>query len=110
MTWYVVYKGYKPGVYAHWADCNAHVAGFKRNSYQGFPTKEEAVASFLEYMGCDEDAMETKVFPNQQGIIEPKQIIARMNIFLPIAISVFVLLLAMLMYVSNSCCTCPTNK
>jgi len=47
MTWYVVYKGYKPGVYAHWADCNAQVAGFKRNSYQGFPTKEEAVASFL---------------------------------------------------------------
>jgi hypothetical protein len=61
-------------------------------------------------MGCGEDAMETKVFPNQQGMIEPKQVIARMNIFLSIAISVFVLLLAMLMYVSNCSCTCPTNK
>jgi viroplasmin and RNaseH domain-containing protein len=110
MTWYVVYKGYKPGVYAHWADCNAQVAGFKRNSYQGFPTKEEAVASFLEYMGCDEDAMETNLFPKQQGITEPKQVVGTMNIFLPIAISLIVLLVAMVMYVSKSCCTCPANK
>ena len=29
----VVYKGYKPGVYKHWADCNAQVAGFKKNCY-----------------------------------------------------------------------------
>jgi viroplasmin and RNaseH domain-containing protein len=110
MTWYVVYKGYKPGVYADWADCNAQVAGFKKNCYQGFPTKEEAVASFLEYLGCDEDAMETNRFPKQQGITEPKQVVGTMNIFLPIAISLIVLLVAMVMYVSKSCCTCPANK
>jgi len=110
MTWYVVYKGYKPEVYKHWAECNAQVAGFKKNCYQGFPTKEEAVASFLEYMGCDEDAMETKVFPNQHCINEPKKVVARMNIFLPIAISLFVLCLAMLLYVSKSSYTCPANK
>jgi len=33
MTWYVVYKGYKPGVYKNRADCNAQVAGFKKNNY-----------------------------------------------------------------------------
>jgi hypothetical protein len=98
MTWYVVYKGYKPGVYKNWADCNAQVAGFKKNNYQGFLTKEETVAYFLEYMGCDEDVLETKVFPNPQGK-EPKQAVARMNIFLPIALFLFVLLLAMLFYV-----------
>ena len=110
MTWYVVYKGYKPRVYKHWADCNAQVAGFKKNSYQRFPIKKEAVASFLEYMDCDEDAMETKVFSNPQGIIEPKQIVARMNTFLPITVFLFLLLVAMLMYVPKSCCTCPANK
>jgi len=60
-------------------------------------------------MSCDEDAMESKVFPNPQGIIEPKQAVARMIIFLPIALFVFVLLLAMLLYVPKSCCTCPAN-
>jgi hypothetical protein len=61
-------------------------------------------------MDCDEDAMETKLFSKQQGITEPKQVVGTMNIFLPIAISLFVLLLAMLMYISKSCCTCPANK
>jgi hypothetical protein len=97
-------------VYKNRGDCNAQVAGFKKNSYQVFRTKEEAVASFLEYMGCDEDVLETKVFPNPQGINEPKQAVARMNIFLPIALFLFVLLLAMLFYVPKSCCTCPSNK
>jgi len=60
-------------------------------------------------MSCDEDAMESKVFLNPQGIIEPKQAVARMNIFLPIALFVFVLLLAMLLYVPKSCCTCHEN-
>jgi hypothetical protein len=61
-------------------------------------------------MGCDEDAMEIRVFPNQYCINEPKKVVATMNIFLPIAISLFVLFLAMLLYVSKSGCTCPTNK
>jgi hypothetical protein len=45
-------------------------------------------------MGCDEDALETKVFPNPHGTIEPKQVVRRMNILLPIALFLFVLLLA----------------
>jgi viroplasmin and RNaseH domain-containing protein len=51
MTWYVVYRGKQSGVYDSWAKCNEQVVGFKKNSYKGFKTKEEADASFLEYMG-----------------------------------------------------------
>jgi hypothetical protein len=62
MAWYVVYRGKQPGVYATWARCNAQVTGFKNNSYKSFPTKEEAEASYLEFMGCEDAAMDKKVF------------------------------------------------
>jgi ribonuclease HI len=49
MTWYVVYRGKKPGVYDSWARCNEQVAGYKKNNYKSFPCKEEVVASYLEF-------------------------------------------------------------
>ena len=55
MAWYVVYRGRVPGVYATWARCNVQVIGFKNNSYKSFPNKEEAEASYLEFMGCEDD-------------------------------------------------------
>ena len=60
MAWYVVYRGKVHGVYATWARCNAQVTGFKNNSYKSFSNKEKVEASYLEFMGCDDN----KVFVN----------------------------------------------
>ena len=49
MTWYVVYRGRKPGVYTNWARLCLALAGGKNNLYQGFKTREEAYAPFLAY-------------------------------------------------------------
>jgi len=58
-----VYRGRVPGVYATWDRCNAQVTGFKNNSYKSFPNKEEAEASYLEFMGCEDDKVFVKPPP-----------------------------------------------
>ena len=63
MAWYVVYRGKVHGVYATWARCNAQVTGFKNNSYKSFPNKEEAEASYFEFMGCEDDKVFVKPPP-----------------------------------------------
>ena len=50
MAWYVVYRGKVPGVYQTWAQCNAQVCGFSGNSHQSFATREEAEASYLQFI------------------------------------------------------------
>ena len=50
MTWYVVYKGKVPGLYDNWAQCNAQVCGYPNNCHKSFRTKEEAEASFAQFM------------------------------------------------------------
>jgi hypothetical protein len=39
---YVVYKGWVPGVYDKWEDCQKQVNKFSGNSYKGYPTRELA--------------------------------------------------------------------
>jgi viroplasmin and RNaseH domain-containing protein len=41
---YVVYKGWVPGVYDEWEDCQKQVNKFSGNSYKGNPTRELAKA------------------------------------------------------------------
>ena len=36
--WYVVYKGWVPGVYDEWEDCQKQVNMFSGNSYRGYAT------------------------------------------------------------------------
>ena len=42
--WYVVYKGWVPGVYDEWEDFQKQVNKFSGNSNKGYATQEEAVA------------------------------------------------------------------
>ncbi|KAL6840304.1 hypothetical protein ACP4OV_030114 [Aristida adscensionis] len=51
MGWYVVFRGRKPGVYDSWAGCSDQVSGYPNNSYNGFRSREEAVAAYAAYMG-----------------------------------------------------------
>ena len=59
----VPWQGSCPGVYAAWARCNTQVTGFKNNNYKSFPNKEEAEASYLEFMGCEDDKVYVKPPP-----------------------------------------------
>ena len=44
--YYVVWIGYKPGVYSSWGDCKKQVDGFEGAKYKGFPTIELAESAF----------------------------------------------------------------
>ena len=87
MAWYVVYRGRVPGVYSTWARCNAQVTGFKNNSYKSFPNKEEVEASYLEFMGCEDD----KVFVNP-----PPKVLRNKLVLFVVAVGQCFLLLVLL--------------
>jgi viroplasmin and RNaseH domain-containing protein len=46
MTWYVVYKGWVPGVYDMWVDYQKQVHKFSGNYYEGYAAREETVAKW----------------------------------------------------------------
>lgn len=43
---YVVWAGFKPGIYQSWEDCKKQVVGFEGAKYKSFTTKEEAEQAF----------------------------------------------------------------
>ena len=49
MTYYVVFEGQFPGVYDEWKDCKAQVHKFSGNYYQGYETRQEAVAKWGDH-------------------------------------------------------------
>jgi len=49
MTWYVVFRGRKPGVYNNWQTCNQQVCGYNNCLFRGYGTEEEAVADYISY-------------------------------------------------------------
>ena len=63
MTWYVVHRGRKTGVFCSWDACHAQVIGFKGACYKGFNSREEAFAAFYG----QENKSATKVNMNAIG-------------------------------------------
>ena len=61
-NFYAVYRGLTPGVYQHWSVASLQVTGVKGNSYKGFDTLGEAVASMREagFTVNDEGLVESK--------------------------------------------------
>ena len=53
--WYVVYKGWVPGVYDEWDDCLKQVNKFKGNSYKGYKTREQAEARWMNHLRESEE-------------------------------------------------------
>ncbi len=43
---YVVWAGFKPGIYTSWPECQKQVSGFSGAKYKGFPSLEEAKQAF----------------------------------------------------------------
>lgn len=41
-SFYAVARGYNPGIYATWPECQAQIEGFKGARFKKFPTDEEA--------------------------------------------------------------------
>ena len=52
--WYVVWEGYRPGIYDDWQDCKMQVEGFQGAKYKSYPTAEQAQEAFE--LGYDEGA------------------------------------------------------
>lgn len=46
--YYVVWKGYTPGIYTTWAACQAEVSGYSGAKFKSFKTKEEAELAYKE--------------------------------------------------------------
>ena len=45
-AWYVVFKGYKPGVYPSWAQCSEQVLGYRGAVHKKYKSYEQAIANF----------------------------------------------------------------
>ena len=44
--YYVVWRGFRPGIYGTWEACKEQVIGFERAQYKSFDTREEAQQAF----------------------------------------------------------------
>jgi ribonuclease HI len=40
--YYVVWRGYRPGIYDNWQDCQSQVIGFEHARFKSFPSRAEA--------------------------------------------------------------------
>ena len=49
MSWYVVFKGRRPGVYSTWELCHEQVIGYKNNCYKSYKCKKEALEAFYRH-------------------------------------------------------------
>ena len=50
MTWYVVFRGTRPGVYDNWGLCQAQVFGFSHSSYKKFNIAEQAFDAYEAFV------------------------------------------------------------
>jgi len=44
--WYVVWKGFEPGVYETWTECKLQIAGYENALYKSFETQIQAVEAY----------------------------------------------------------------
>lgn len=75
MKYYVVFKGYTPGVYDNWEETKLQTEGFSGALYKSYPTPEEATEAYRSYTG-QEDKNElfriiTAAVPQNQNINTP---------------------------------------
>ena len=57
MKYYVVFKGYNPGVYDNWEEVRLPTEGFSGASFKSYETSEEAARAYRNFTG-NEDRME----------------------------------------------------
>lgn len=80
-TWYAVYHGKVPGVYATWAQCCEQVAGVHNKMYKAFKCREEAEASLNAYY----EATQAPPFCYLLSPGQPKRaLLAKMLLFAPL--------------------------
>lgn len=64
--YYVVWKGYAPGVYDSWEEAEIQVSGYPDAQYRAFKTQEAAVEAFRE--GFDKEGLIQQVTKQMQDI------------------------------------------
>ena len=104
-TWYVVYRGKKPGVYDSWPLCCDAVAGYSNNCYKGFKCKE-VVASFLEYTGFEDFSMEENVMSTPCITAGGNHTHPKNHSLFAIVVFVAVVLISLGVFLTTRCCKC----
>ena len=70
--WYVVWKGFEPGIYDTWAECKLQIEGFEGACYKSFETQAQAVEAYRSnprnYIG---NKKSTGLFRNSSSIVLP---------------------------------------
>jgi len=60
--WYVVWKGFRPGVYDNWPDCQMQTAGFEGAKFKSYPTAQMAQEAYtLGYEAAQQLGRQTKI-------------------------------------------------
>lgn len=54
MKYYVVFKGFNPGVYDNWDEVKEQTHGFPGAAYKGYATSEEAAEAYRKYTGLED--------------------------------------------------------
>ena len=44
--WYVVWKGFEPGIYDTWSECKQQIEGFENARYKSFETQVQAIEAY----------------------------------------------------------------
>lgn len=72
--YYVVWKGFKPGIYNTWDECKKQIEGFENARYKSFPTPELAEEAFKgdydDFVGVDTRILAHRQNPSLAGYPE----------------------------------------
>lgn len=67
---YVVFEGFKPGVYATWEETEEQVKRYSNNKHKGFPSLEKARRAYKRYLKEKRAISKAKSKPKKQKPIK----------------------------------------
>jgi len=78
MTWYVVFRGRRPGVYDDWGLCQAQVSSFSHSSYKKFKTWDQTVHAYQVFLQSTSGMIHDEMTQNETPILPENK---RMKLF-----------------------------
>lgn len=102
MTWYVVFKGRRPGVYPSWPTCNREVYGYPGNLYQGYMEKAEAYEAYDKYLAYEKRGRNvTEAVAYAKGSEDEAPVAARISIKDYIIVTLIVVVVIQLVIIAK---------
>ena len=95
ISWYVVFRGRQPGVYADWAICQAQVLGYSHSSYKKFKTQEEAVRAYQVFVHFNNGRINEDMTPKEAPIVPDNKLYPCKDVIMHLALFGFAVMLFM---------------